>query len=138
MKSLHALLLALVLPALLLPEGVTLCLKQLVGDALPASCCESCCTHATAQPVASRDANGPSVAPDEHAPCCVTTPATERTLDPTTRKVDHDLLVAVTVVAAPLPAGIAVEPPFAPDVAARSRAAFHPPQVVPITLPLRL
>lgn len=138
MKSLHALLLAWILPALLLPEGVTVCLKLLVGDAMPTSCCESCCTHATASPIVSNELNVASVASDDHAPCCVTTPATERTLDPTTRKVDRDLRVAVTVFACTPPTEFICKPPLAPDVATRSRAAFHPPQVVPITLPLRL
>jgi len=135
MRALHAFLLAMTLPALLLPERVTLCLKQLFGEAVRTTCGESCCAHEAPAP---RTQETQSVAGDERATCCVTTPATERTLDPTTRKIDAHVVAAMNVVACTPSFAFASESPFAPGVVARRFDVRHAPPVVPIAPSLRL
>jgi hypothetical protein len=136
MPRFRSLLLALFLPALLLPDGMTLCLRRLVGDLTvdaerDAGCCVRCCAKSPIDPATARLRDA-EVCVD----CCVHVPPTGRSLEPTSRKCSD--------VATPL---LAISPPpFAPAPrAAPTRFALDasgrgPPlaAAVPITLPLRL
>jgi len=140
MRQLARLLLAVfVLPALLLPEGGTYCLRLLLGE-----CAPEVCTRVTACCCCRHDA--PTLASElrascDDAACCVALPDSGRTLD----------AVAKSVGTTRLDAGVPSHDPSLPIhdalaalVPARGYPAFAPFRVpprstlVPISLPLRL
>ena len=139
MRQLARLLLAVVvLPALLLPEGGSYCLRLLLGECAPqactrvAACC--CCRHAPT--------SAPELRADrDDASCCVALPDSGRTIDAAAKSVGatrHDAGVPSHDPGLPLCDSMAA---LAPP---RALPAFAPPRVpprstlVPISLPLRL
>lgn len=129
--KLRQLLLTLLLPALVLPDGITVCLQRLAGRS-PVKVSRTCCC---ARNGATRL---PSLVADACRDCCIQVPATERSLDPTTKKLGDDALAATSTPIAALTLAVAPEPPLATDLVARSCRTLHPPPIVPILLPLRL
>jgi hypothetical protein len=80
MMKFRTLLVVLLLAVIALPDGVTVCLRKLGGESVARGCCASCCTRkvpSRSQPAATAD----------HCPhCCLTTPASARSLVPSTKK----------------------------------------------------
>ncbi len=131
MTKLRQLLFAMLLPALVLPDGITVCLQRLAGRS-PVKVSRTCCC---AREGATRL---PSLVADACRDCCIQVPSTERSLDPTTKKLGDEALAATTAAVGALTLAVAPEPPLATDLFARSSRALHPPPIVPIQLPLRL
>ena len=135
MSSLRTLLLALLLPVLVLPDGMLLCLRRLVGEA-EASTRDSCCTRCC-----DRDAAPEGPVMRELDPrcmhCCIVVPATDRSIDTAPRKCEDAL--APALVLAPPPQSALLElstslwRPLSDHDPGFARAAAPP-----ITLPLRL
>jgi hypothetical protein len=141
MRQLARLLLAVVvLPALLLPEGGTYCLRLLIGDCAPqacthvAACC--CCRHDAPTP-----ASGLRASRDD-AGCCVALPDSGRTIDAAAKSVDTTRRLDAGVPSHD--SGLPIHDWMAALVPARAISSFTPPRVPPrptlvlISLPLRL
>jgi len=149
MSFVRALLLALTLPALLLPEGARFCLHELLchGAASACGCPEarapvamkSCCSRCEKAPP---PAGAARVAPSD-ASCCVKVPPSQR-VAPTAiverAALDHALALESVphIVATPFDAASLCDPPLA-------RAASPPPPIArlrfhdaTVTPPLRL
>ena len=132
MATLRTLLLSLLLPALTLPEGVTVCLRRLAGEAPTPACCARCAVRAP------RDAHAPRLAPDACVSCCLAVPEGERSLDPVAGKRRAETLEPILHLAPAATASVpfALAPPRGP-----SAWSHHDPprsSAVPIPLPLRL
>jgi hypothetical protein len=140
MRQLARLLLAVVvLPALLLPEGGTYCLRLLIGE-----CTAQVCTHVGACCCSRHDA--PSPAPEvrascDDAACCVALPNSGRTIDAVAKS------VGTTRIDAGVPAhdpGLPIHDWMAALAPVRAVSTCAPPRVPPratlvlISLPLRL
>jgi hypothetical protein len=129
MTALRTLLLAALVPLVTLPDGITVCLKLLFVGAPPAEAGADCC--------AGRSPRGGErdVDDDSCRGCCVTVPATERSIDPAAKKAEEE---------AGAPAPASATPAALHDFGlARGPAAWShhdppPSSLVPISLPLRL
>jgi hypothetical protein len=130
--GLRRLLLLFTLPALLLPEGVTLCLCQLIGEhAVRASCARCCCC----------DDGDVGSGVHGRTDCWLTTPSATRDAQSSSQKTLDE-----SISAAAAPALVAIAPDFGADLLAPfawrdvrcGARALHPPPIAPLSLPLRL
>ena len=78
--KLRTLLFVLLLTVIALPDEVTVCLRKLGGESAARGCCASCCTRKEPSPAQ------PAVTDVRCAHCCLTTPASERSVVPSTKK----------------------------------------------------
>ena len=86
--KLRTLLFVLLLTVLALPDEVTVCLRKLGGESAARGCCASCCTRREPSPAQ------PAVTDVRCAHCCLRTPASERSLVPSTKKPLSGVLAA--------------------------------------------
>jgi hypothetical protein len=130
MTRLRTLLLALLFPALLMPDGISLCMRRLLGEPATRSCCSPCCRHARAPK------SGTTLDSSDGHDCCVAMPASDRAVERAAKKLSEESLAAPIV--ATLPPSFAVAPRL--DALALAPGSFHDPPrfVVRISLPLRL
>jgi len=127
MPSLRKLIFSLLLPAFLAPDGMTLCLRRLLGEPSESKCASSCCGCKCA---GARS----SIGATRDGTCCLVMPSIERTLDPAAKK---PLELPAPTLAVPPPAFELA--PLHPAHVVASFASWHPPaRGVPIPLPLRL
>ena len=124
--QLRTLLLALLVTVVALPDGFTVCLRQLGGIGIERGCCATCRTRE------SDERGQPAVTADRCAHCCLRVPATARKLDLAPKPVRSDL--------APLAAFVftSVEPsPALSGLAVRDESRKPRPPVL-IAVPLRI
>ena len=143
--GLRRLLLALALPALLLPDGVTLCLCRLVGERLVRASCERCCCHDGDDRADAASTAAPS---HERLPsvrgrtdCWLTTPPATRTAAAGAQSPAAESLALALASSHVALAPVFIDDshaPFAVSVVARTARTLHPPPIVPLALPLRL
>jgi hypothetical protein len=135
--SLRQLLLALLLPVLVLPDGVLVCLCRLVGEPPAKSCCvrKHCCSNEGRRP------STPSFSAPARSDCCLAIPENDRSFGPSISKSPSALgeeLAARDVAVVP----VAIVPEFVQHPTRGPSAwSHHDPPVcatVPLVLPLRL
>ena len=125
-SRLRTLLMVLLMAVVALPEGVTVCLRRLVGKSGEPDCCASCCAGKSDTRVQTvLTASG-------CARCCLSVPVTARKVDPGQERPLAPALVAV------------LAPAFGPEPRPVFRAGTarprpeRPPHAVPSSLPLRI
>jgi len=127
LAKLRTLLFALFLTLVAMPDGITVCLRQLGGRATERGCCATCCTRATGE------RGEPAVTAGACARCCLSVPPSENQLDVVQKNPTHSGL-------APLLACVftGVDPGSAhPGLAARPELG-RPRPPAPLALPLRI
>ena len=129
MPSWRALLLAFLLPAVVLPDGMTVCLMRFFGQRQSPGCCVTCC--ARSQP----PAKTPQFGAPRCAHCCLDLPAAARALDDAKAPVASAPSV---VLALPTEFVAPSTLAFTPTCCARDHSPPHPPPLVAGSLPLRL
>jgi hypothetical protein len=125
--QLRNLLFALLVTVVALPDGFTVCLRQLGGVGIERGCCATCRTRE------SDERGQPAVTANRCAHCCLSVPATARKLDLAPKKpVRSDL--------PPLAAFVftSVEPSPALSRLAVRAESRRPRPPVPIAVPLRI
>lgn len=125
--KLWTLLFALLLTLVAIPDGITVCLRQLGGGTTERGCCATCCTRKTGE------RGQPAVTAGPCARCCLSVPASDSELDVVPKKPTHSgpapLLASVFTSVDPRPAHS--------RFAARPELG-RPRPPVPIALPLRI
>ena len=149
MTFVRTLLLALMLPALLLPEGARFCLHELLcseassdcgcAKAAPAPQVKTCCVQCVKPTAPLAPDSAPRVAPTD-AKCCVKVPPSQRVAPTATIEravIDHALAPAAAPIAVPI-AWPPFDPPLARAAAPPHRGASARFLDAPVSPPLRL